>query len=78
MSGCQRCGECCTAVCTTITPEDFDWLAFHGGHVVIEQGRLMGRFDVACQKYDPLTSRCSIYDERPLTCRLYLCDKTRT
>jgi hypothetical protein len=44
------------------------------GHEELEGYLLNNREDLACVFLDRRTNLCSIYDTRPLTCRLFDCD----
>lgn len=78
MSGCERCGDCCREVCWPISELSADWALLHGLDLIIDQGTLMACARIPCRKFDPLSKRCVDYSRRPLTCRLYLCDRAKT
>jgi Fe-S-cluster containining protein len=65
---CAGCGRCCHLV---VELRDGDWVpeplvAEHYGARCMDQ-----HGDGACVALDPVTRLCTIYDIRPLTCRVF-------
>jgi Fe-S-cluster containining protein len=76
-----RCGECCRRLILEALPEDAlveprikeqceEIRNFPGD----EPGYLLNGADGPCVFLDQATSLCTIYDTRPLMCRLFSCD----
>lgn len=77
MSGCKSCGDCCREVVFPIAPASIDWAQLHGLDLVFEAGELHASAPIACRLFDPEAHRCSDYEHRPLTCKVYLCDEAK-
>ena len=90
MVSCEDCkGDCCTGIAIDIpaprSGEDFEdirWYLYHErAHVYIDRdGDWVVEMELACEKRDPKTGRCTIYDDRPPMCRdakLSECERNR-
>ena len=67
---CIRCEAVCCRMLVVVLPDDNvpNWLTTHD-----ERGlQVLARNDEGwCAAVDPVTFRCTIYDERPAICRKY-------
>lgn len=74
---CRECRECCEYVefpVTMLSLETIEYFLFRGEQMYIDQsnGVLMVRRHAPCQY---LTNKgCSVYENRPETCRLFMCE----
>jgi Fe-S-cluster containining protein len=85
-----RCGQCCRGLLIEVSVEDAerepkiaergDPMYEHPNLTASGNRELIGYFlnsrgkDMACVFLDQATNLCTIYDTRPLVCRLYDCD----
>lgn len=84
---CQcRCGNCCERLIIEVDVEDAErepriasaCQPLHDGSPEIIAYRLNdARNEWACHFFDRETRRCTIYDTRPLLCRVVNCDEAR-
>jgi uncharacterized protein len=68
---CDQCEAACCRLTVMLMPDDRSvppWLVTYddAGHPVLAKGE-----DGWCAAIDPLTFRCTIYDQRPQLCRKY-------
>lgn len=82
---CAACGRCCTFVefegHPSPTSDERTWLDYHDFLVeeVEECGEATAKIivQVPCKMLDKSTMKCTVYDERPNVCRLFLCSDAR-
>lgn len=71
---CQRCGLCCDGTLfpvARLAPEEVE-PAKKNGLVIFNQGDAQGA-ELPCARFDRATCGCTIYDQRPRTCRGFEC-----
>lgn len=73
---CKDCRECCEYVefpVTMLSMEVVEYFRFRGNRFYLEKGgALMVRVHDPCRHLTP--AGCAIYDDRPDTCRKYMCE----
>jgi len=73
--GCKKCGACCKYIAIVIGkfPDDIKWAAAHNLRIIHHnewEGSAVAFVPCRCQ-YLSDENLCTIYDERPLTCKLF-------
>ena len=76
--GCpDMCGDCCRDIILPLGM-DFDedeirWIEYHDMKVVERDGKQWIKINHKCEKL--IDNKCSIHDNRPETCQIYICQK---
>ncbi len=73
---CIKCGVCCIGTQMELLPEDIERIEALGYRLedfAVFDGDIyrLKNVDGHCVFYDPSTSLCKIYENRPIGCRLY-------
>lgn len=82
---CQRCGKCCTYVVLIFKNhrqgDDFgNWLGHHGWEIGQQEDGMTLTIQQPClqlQHDQNGLASCGIYQDRPQTCKEYLCTQGR-
>lgn len=78
---CDRCGACCREVVTplpaALSLDAICWLKWHGGRVIVEDGTTVGVVPCVCRKLAGDGRTCTVYANRPVPCRTYLCERAK-
>ncbi|MHB9028208.1 MAG: CxxCxxCC domain-containing protein [Candidatus Latescibacterota bacterium] len=79
---CPERAECCTTVRWRITERDFYdqvfrewWLLHEGARILEERGAHYIQWPMRCTKASEDGLRCTDYENRPLNCRHYTCER---
>lgn len=67
---CDGCGKCCEVVMLDAVggSMDLEWLEAHGGRQ-LPCGKII--LPVRCKFYDAATKKCTNYENRPKSCRMF-------
>ena len=53
--------------------DDIRWIEYHNLKVIKKDGHQLIKINNPCSKL--IGNKCSIYDDRPLNCKLFVCPK---
>ena len=74
--------DCCTSVRWRITERDYHdpyfrewWLLHEGARLVSEDGSFFMQWPMRCRNVSEDGLRCLDYENRPYTCRMYVCKR---
>jgi Fe-S-cluster containining protein len=65
MFNCSGCGLCCTKIKVILDTKESSPVKH-----IIDQFPHTAREDGSCEKYDRETKKCTVYEDRPLLCRV--------
>ena len=72
---CLKCGDCCQTATLVISKDtkNLEWIEYHGMTITPNGEQLRVTVPIKCDKL--VDGKCSIYENRPDTCRRYVCEK---
>ena len=74
---CQHCGDCCRYVALRVNDGSVAKLEMHDVPLNEQECGWVLIINKPCKWRDEEAQRCRNYDERPVACRDYLCEKAR-